>query len=160
MTASGLAKVGAGAILGLAIGYLFDPNRGRARRAQLRDQGRARLVREARAIRRRAHYEQGRITGLRHRVGAAPGRPPVDDHTLVDRIRSQTLGRMPELAHHISVDATDGVVTLRGQLDRPSDIERVVDAVADTPGTARVVNLLHLPGEVAANKTDAADVRS
>ncbi len=160
MIASGVAKVGAGVLLGLGIGYLFDPNRGSARRAQLRDQTRARLRREARAISRRAHYQQGRIAGIRHRVAAGPDRPADDDHTLVDRVRSQTLGRMPELAHRISVDAAGGMVTLRGQLDTPSDIDRVVDAVANTRGTAGVVNLLHLPGEVAPNKADAMGARS
>jgi osmotically-inducible protein OsmY len=159
MTPSGLLKFGAGAVAGVSLGYLFDPERGRSRRALFRDQARARVAREARVLRRHARYQQGRAMGLRHRFGnASPS--PVDDRSLIDRVRSQTLGRVPELAHRMSVDAADGVVTLRGELQRPSDIERAVGAVERTPGVVRVQNLLHLPDEVAPNKADARAVSS
>jgi osmotically-inducible protein OsmY len=155
MNRSGMAKVGAGGALGLAAGYLLDPDRGRARRARLRDQTQAALRRDARRVGQRAHYERGRLAGVAHRFKHPDAGPPVDDRMLIDRVRSQGLGRMPELAHRISLDARTGVVTLRGQLDDGSQIARVRDAVSRVAGVERVINLLHLAGEAAPNKADA-----
>jgi osmotically-inducible protein OsmY len=155
MNTSGLAKVGAGGAIGLAVGYLFDPSRGRARRARLRDQTRAGLWRDARRVGQRARYARGRLVGVAHRLRRTPAGPPVDDRALVDRIRSQALGRMPELGHRINLVACNGVVTVRGQLEDRADIARVQDAVSRVPGVERVTSLLHLAGEVAPNKADA-----
>ena len=46
----------------------------------------------------------------------------------------------------ISINAEDGSVFLRGQVERAELIEAVDDAVARIGGVDRVVNLLHLPG--------------
>jgi osmotically-inducible protein OsmY len=79
---------------------------------------------------------------------------PEDDLVLVDKIRSEVLGRVVE-GPHLTIDANARVVTLRGQVaDREIalDIERRVRATA---GVADVVNLLHTPGTAAPNKLDA-----
>jgi hypothetical protein len=150
-----LVKVGAGgAAIGLAAAYLFDPHRGRAHRAQLRDRTRAHLRRDARRLGKRAHYERGRFGGIAHRL-AHPVADMADDRMLIDRVRSQALGRMPDLAHSITVDACNSVVTVRGQLDDRADIARVEHAIGRVPGVERVASLLHLPDEAAPNKADA-----
>jgi osmotically-inducible protein OsmY len=65
------------------------------------------------------------------------------------------LGRMPDVAKHISVDAAKGAVTLRGQLDDREAIARLESAVRRVDGVREVVNLLHLPGEPPPNKEAA-----
>lgn len=150
-----IGKVLAAAAGGAGLAYLFDPDRGRTRRARLRDQALATWRRDVRALERKANFERGKLEGMTHRATHRGEREPASDQVLVDKIRSEALGRAPELAHRISIDACKGVVTLRGQLDTPEDVARVEALVAPVSGVQRVVNLAHLPGEAAPNKADA-----
>jgi osmotically-inducible protein OsmY len=143
------AGVGAGAA------YLMDPDRGRARRAKLRDKSRSIARREMRTVERKAHYAQGRFEGVRHRLSDRQPHLPESDQVLVDKVRSEVLGRRPEFTSHVNVEAFGGVVTLRGQLADRSDIEELEAGVKAVPGVNRIVNLLHTPGEVAPNKAEA-----
>ena len=157
MSRSGMVlKLGAAAALGYGVAYFSDSGQGRGRRARLRDQARSRLGRAEQGLERRARYERGRVDGVLHRL-RPPGHGPAgdDDRTLSDRVRSQALGRMPELAHRITIDVSAGEVTLRGQLDDGVDILRVENEVKQVGGVQRVVNLLHLEGEAAPNKAEA-----
>jgi osmotically-inducible protein OsmY len=81
--------------------------------------------------------------------------PPANDHVLVDKVRSEVLGRMPDVEHRVSVDASNRVVTLRGELDDAAVATRLEAAVRGVPGVDDVVNLIHGPGEAAPNKADA-----
>jgi BON domain len=155
MIGAGLTKLALAAAAGAGVAYLFDRDRGRARRARLRDQARAKLRREVRDLERHARHERGRVEGLVHRATHRHPTPPENDHVIVDKIRSEVLGRMPDVAHHISVDAAKGVVTLRGQLDDREAIARLEGAVRRVDGVREVVNLLHLPGEPPPNKEAA-----
>ena len=151
----GLVKLGAAAAAGWAGAYLFDPSRGRARRAQLQDQARAQLRRVERRLEGRAEYERGRLHGARHRLGRSGPSPAPDDGVLRDRVRSEALGRLPDLARRVTIDVSGGEVTLRGQLDDGVDILHVEREVARVAGVERVVNLLHREGEPAPNKAEA-----
>jgi osmotically-inducible protein OsmY len=148
-----LIKVGAAAAIGWFAAYIFDRDRGRARRARLRDQL-ARRGRQARQmVGRKARYSRGRLQGTAHRLTPGSGSPPADDHVLADRIRSQVLGPMHE--HNVNVDVVDGVVSLRGEVaeaDERAELEKRIRRVA---GVAEVRNLLHEPGSPAPNKADA-----
>jgi len=147
------AAAGAGAI------YLLDPDRGRARRARLRDRSTSMLRREMRAVERRAHYQRGRLEGVRHRVTHPNGeQPPENDQVLVDKVRSEVLGRWPGSRRMVNVDACKGTVTLRGEVDDPALVAGLERDVAAVNGVESVVNLLHAPGEVAPNKVDARRV--
>jgi hypothetical protein len=154
MRGAGFVKLSLAAAAGAGAAYAFDPARGRRRRAQMRDRGGALLRREVRAVERQAHYGRGKATGLIHRVRQGAPHVPDDDMTLVDKVRSEALGRMVD-GPHLTVDACERVVTLRGQVaDRELAlaIEREVRAV---PGVDDVVNLLHVPGVPAPNKVSA-----
>jgi BON domain len=154
MRGAGLAKLSLAAGAGAGLAYAFDPARGRRRRAQMRDRGGALVRREMRAVERQAHYGRGKATGLVHRIVDRSPHVPEDDMTLIDKVRSEALGRVVD-GPHLTIDACDGVVTLRGQVtdsETALDIEGEVRAV---PGVADVVNLLHVPGVPAPNKADA-----
>jgi hypothetical protein len=154
MWGAGLAKLSLAAAAGAGLAYAFDPARGRRRRAQMRDRGGALVRREKRAMERQAHYGRGKATGMVHRMVDRSPHVPEDDMTLLDKVRSEALGRVVD-GPHLTIDACDRIVTLRGQVpDRETalDIEREVRAVA---GVADVVNLLHVPGVAAPNKVDA-----
>ena len=69
-----------------------------------------------------------------------------DDATLADKVRSEALRRTEISAEGVSVNVQDGVVQLRGELERPELIDELVDRVRSVQGVRDVENLLHLPG--------------
>jgi hypothetical protein len=156
MWGASLVKLTCAAAAGATAAYLFDPARGRRRRAELRDRGRAALRREVRAVERHASYGKGRAEGIVHRWTHPHPQPPEDDHTLVDKIRSEVLGPLVG-GPHLTIDANKGVVTLRGEVRDRQAIEHIAREVRATPGVTEVVNLLHTPGTPAPNKLDALE---
>jgi BON domain len=144
--------------LGAAATYYLDPDRGRARRTQLRDQAVALARKGRRAVERKLRYERGQLQGVAHRVTHPIPAPPADDRALADRVRSEVLGRLD--GDDLTIDVVDRVVTVRGQVadtERAAEIGRRIGKVA---GVADVVNLLHPPGTPAPNKQAARSTGS
>jgi osmotically-inducible protein OsmY len=143
--------VGAG--LGAIAQYLLDTARGHARRARLRDQASAAARRSARRMRHTAVQSvtttRGRARGLAHRL--VPSTEPVDDRTLVDKVRSEVFRRDRFARHVVNIDAFNGVVTLRGQLEDDAAIRDLVSAVGAVRGVRKVESLLHTPHTTAPN---------
>ncbi|HXF35971.1 MAG TPA: BON domain-containing protein [Actinomycetota bacterium] len=131
--------------IGALLSYLWDPDRGRARRVRLRDRaaGLGRRVRRRGARRgwKAISDARGLILRLRHRREEIPE----NDETLVQKVRSEVLGR-GDMPSGVTVGAERGVVSLRGQVQHPHDIRTLERAVRRVPGVRGVENLLHLPG--------------
>jgi osmotically-inducible protein OsmY len=142
-----------GALVGAVVEYLLDPARGHARRAGLRERSAAAVRRPVRRARRTASRNTAYLRGRAHRMGhrLSPSHPPVDDRTLVDRVRSEVFGRRRFHGLPVNVDAVDGVVTLRGQLDDKDAIRDLGAAVGKVTGVRGVENMLHTPDTVAPN---------
>lgn len=142
-----------GGLIGAVAEYLLDPARGHARRAGLRERSAATGRRTVKRARRTATRNAAYLRGRAHRVGHRLSRshPPADDRTLVDRVRSEVFGRRRFGHLSVNIDAVDGVVTLRGQLDDPATIRDLAVAVGKVGGVRRVENLLHTPDTVAPN---------
>jgi hypothetical protein len=147
----------AGLLTGMGVGaaamYFFDPDRGRGRRTRARDKLVAKQRQMRRERERAVRYQEGVMQGLAHSRG--PERPPADDHTLADRIKSELGPRLH--GEHVSLDVADGVVELRGELENEAMIEDLVLSVSQVPDVSMVVSLLHLPGRPAPNKADALE---
>jgi hypothetical protein len=77
----------------------------------------------------------------------APENPfPPNDVTLARKVESE-LFRDPDFPKgQINVNAEGGVIVLRGEMDRPEQINAIEAAVRSIPGVRAVENLLHLPG--------------
>jgi hypothetical protein len=146
-----LAALGAG----MGIAYFFDPRLGRTRRAKARDQikaaGRHGARRLGRWGRRMSAGTHGRWMQITHRSEAPKD---FDDVTLAHKVESEVLRHD---AHGITVNAEDGVVILRGEVDSPERMAKLANAVLKVPGVVGVENLLHLPGEPAPNKAKALE---
>jgi osmotically-inducible protein OsmY len=153
MRGANLVKLIIAAAAGAALAYVFDPARGRRRRAELKDRGRATVRREVRAVERQASYGKGRAEGAIHKLRHPRPHVPEDDMTLVDKIRSEVLGRVD--GPHLTIDVNNRVVTLRGEVPDQRKAEQVEHEVRSTAGVIDVVNLLHQPGTPAPNKADA-----
>lgn len=155
-TPTGLASAAAGA----AAAYLLDPAAGRGRRARLADRARGLPRRGARRTealaRKKVERARDRATGLAHELARdEEDLVPENEPTLVDKIRSEILGQERWQPHTINVDAAAGDVALRGQLDRPDQIEELVRRVREVPGVESVANYLHLPGTPPPNVEEA-----
>jgi hypothetical protein len=141
--------------------YYLDASSGRRRRARVRD----RLSHMRRVftrnmperIERRGRFFGGIAKGVRHNAAEfLPRRHAhVDDETLVARVRSEVLRNTHIKAGEIHVDAYEGCVTLRGQLEEPSDIRRMVERARHVEGVNEVRSYLHLPGTPSPNKAEA-----
>jgi osmotically-inducible protein OsmY len=132
--------IGAGAGAGLM--YLFDPNRGRARRAELESRAK-RLYREAgRTIDSLAKDMENRCEGMAAEAKHFLDQEPVDNTKLTARVRAK-LGRLVRHPHEITVEAEAGKITLTGEIDAAL-AGRLLTGVMAVPGVKDVENKLLL----------------
>jgi len=145
---------------GAAVAYLWDPDRGRSRRAQLRDQATARARRVGQDVDSKATHARSIAEGKLEQVRQSEQAPPPDDATLVDKVRSEVLGSPEFQGHKVLVEACDGVVTLRGEVPEPALANTLEERVATVAGVQEVRNLLHEPEGSAPNKEEALEASS
>lgn len=145
-----IAVSGAGA----AAAYFFDPDRGRARRAQARDQGTAFLRRRQQDAERKARYQSNVAEGQAVQAAGLGVPRPEDDVEVVHAVK-QVLARIGVDTSDVTVESVEGRVTLRGQVDSRDSIARLEKAVSEAPGVTELQSFLHLPGTPAPNKATA-----
>ena len=136
------------ALGGAALAYFLDPQNGRRRRHQTRDQ----LLSLARHGTKRGRKlvnhvgSDARGTALRaaHAV-RKPAEVELDDATLVDKVESIVFRKHDVAKGQININAENGVVFLRGQVERPELVETLEARVRKVRGVKGVENLLHVP---------------
>jgi osmotically-inducible protein OsmY len=77
------------------------------------------------------------------------GRSAVDDVTLAQQVESELSREQHPAKGRISVNAANGVVQLRGEVEQPELIDELVQRAHSVQGVREVENLLHLPGQEA-----------
>jgi osmotically-inducible protein OsmY len=139
-------------LTGAVSAMLLDPARGRSRRAQLVDRGRAMLNRSGRRAERMARGVSANATALAARASAALAEPAeLDDNsvTLAARVESE-LFRDPSIPKGaLNINAENGIIVIRGELPDGEMRDRIESSVRRIPGVWEVHNLTHLPGEPA-----------
>jgi hypothetical protein len=138
-----------GMTVGALLAYFVDPKSGRRRRHTARDRATSRVRRGERRAAARARRTRSHAVGVARRTfnAARPRRrEPFDDVTLARKVESELYRRARVPKGHISINAEDGFVFLRGVMDRQDDIERVEIATRQIKGVRDVENLIHLPG--------------
>ena len=139
-----------GAIAGAVAAFLLDPQRGKARRAQLVDRAGA-MARDAgqsleRGARQIGSTVEGKASALRN---GGNGEPMPNDAALAMKVESE-LFRDPDVPKgDININVEQGVVVLRGEVADAGMSERLENAARAISGVWEVENLLHLPGEPA-----------
>jgi hypothetical protein len=134
-------------LIGALIEYLLDPRGGRRRRRTARDRTVATIRRTEHRAAVRARRAESRATGNVRRVLARRRhREPLDDVTLTHKVESELFGRAHVPKGHIDVNAEDGIVFLRGVVEREEEIARIGEAARAIDGVRDVENLLHVPG--------------
>lgn len=146
---------GGGVVAGTLLEFFLDPRSGRRRRHTARDRTRARLRRGERRAMVGARRAESRAAGFARRtVNARRGHPePVDDLALAQKVESQIYRLADVPKGHISVNAEDGVVFLRGTTEHTSEMVRLVEAARSIDGVKAVESLIHTPGTPAPQST-------
>lgn len=130
--------------------YLFDPNRGRSRRAKLSDKA-ASLYNESGYYASKVQRDlRNRATGV---VASAKAKltheDEVADQKLEARVRAK-LGRVTSHPHAIHVRAENGCVTLEGPV-LAKEVNGLLSDVRSVPGVSEVQNRLQAheePGNI------------
>lgn len=135
-------SLGVAAAMGAAAAYLFDPDRGRLRRAKLSDQTRARTRAAMETVKSKAEYQKGAAKGILHDI-AEPLRAEgnYDDNTLLQKVRSEVIGHWPD-NESIEVDITEGAVRVSGAIDNARDRKRLIRMIKDVDGVDLVEDRL------------------
>lgn len=130
-----------GASLGAGLMYFLDPDRGRRRRALMRDKS-VRWSRKTRQFVDNASRDmQNRANGMGSTaLSSMQPTPPVSDRILAERVRSK-LGQVSRHPSAIDVHAIDGVVTLSGPV-LEDEFDGISHAVASVPGVTQIFNRL------------------
>jgi osmotically-inducible protein OsmY len=140
----------AGAI-GAAIAYFFDPDNGRRRRKIVGDKT-GKYFRQAG---RQAQGVGAQATGLKEKAThlRAQEKPQPDDVTLARKVETEIFRDADVPKGRINVNAEDGVVYLRGEVE-PDRIEELASKARSVQGVVGVENLLHAPGQEAPAKPE------
>jgi len=121
--------------------YLYDPNRGKARRAMLQNKAASLAKRTSQDLAGRAEDLVHRAKGVAARTAASLACcPEVEDAVLEGRVRSH-LGRVTEHAHAVETAVKDGVVTLQGVLPEAERLQ-VITEISKIPGVKDVLDWL------------------
>jgi hypothetical protein len=131
---------------GAAMAYFLDPQNGRRRRHQSRDQLLSLVRHGTKRGRKLVHHATSDAAGQARRAAHAI-RPSteieLDDATLVDKVESIVFRNHDLPKGQININAENGVVFLRGQVDRPELVDALEARVRKVQGVKGVENLLH-----------------
>lgn len=128
-----------GLMLGAGLMYLFDPDRGRRRRALLRDQfvhGASEADRLRGHTASSARHLRNRTRGLLAETRAGLRDEQVEDSVLEGRLRAE-LGRLVQPVGDLRAEVLDGAVRLTGTVDE-ADESRIVEGLRHVPGVRYV----------------------
>jgi osmotically-inducible protein OsmY len=136
------------AIGGAALAYFLDPQNGRRRRHQTRDQLLSLARQGTKRARKLVHHASSDAAGQARRAAHALRSPEdveLDDATLVDKVESIVFRKHDLPKGQININAENGVVFLRGQVEDTELVETLEERVRKVRGVKDVENLLHTP---------------
>ena len=143
------------AALGAALVYFFDPQNGRRRRAQAKDRIPAFFRGKARHAERLGRTAQAQAYGVTQKVKhrKEEDKPQPDDVTLARKVETEIFRDAEVPKGQINVNAENGVVVLRGEVEEPELIRDLEQKTRNVQGVQEGENLLHTPGTPAPAKS-------
>lgn len=126
--------------LGAALMYALDPDRGKRRRARVRDKLVSATDKTADAVSATARDLRNRARGLY--ASTMSRSEPASDEVLVARVRSK-LGRVVSHPSAIEVSANQGQINLRGPILAP-ELNELLTTITQIPGVMKVDNQLEI----------------
>jgi len=128
--------------LGAALMYVLDPERGKRRRALVRDRAVRAVNRASDTLGVRSRDWRNRARGVAAQVKAMTQTEAVDDAVLEERVRAE-LGRSVSNPRPIDVTALAGTVTLCGPVVM-GELDDLLSAVRGVSGVVNVENRLEM----------------
>jgi hypothetical protein len=140
----------AAAVGGAAFMYFTDSQNGRRRRHVTRDRALSLTRHGARRGRKLVHHVSSDAMGYVERVKhARGGAEELDDATLVDKVESIVFRDRDLPKGQININAENGVVFLRGEVESPELVTALEERVAKVRGVRGVKNLLNASASTA-----------
>jgi osmotically-inducible protein OsmY len=134
--------------IGAGLAYFLDPDNGNRRRKmavqRIGAAGRTAQQRTERAASYAASEAAGTAQRVTHPVSSQE--PPGDDITLARKVETEIFRPEDAPKGKVNVQAVDGIVELRGEVDDARTIEEIVRKAESIPGVRGVENLMHTPG--------------
>ena len=127
--------------LGALIAYFFDPQSGRSRRAEARQRVPA-MFRRTTAKAGQAASSQATAVKAKAAHRKEAEKPQPDDVTLARKVETEIFRDAEVPKGKINVNAENGKVVLRGEVDEPSLIEDLEQRTKKVQGVREVENLL------------------
>jgi osmotically-inducible protein OsmY len=145
-----MKRFGLGALLGALGALFFDPATGKRRRHTLRDRTRGYTRRGVKRTARLGRGLAAETYGLVQKARHLRHEPKdYDDATLKAKVETELFRPEGAPKGKVNVNAQNGVVQLRGELDSNDMIEDLVHRTQRIRGVRDVENLLHVVGEQA-----------
>jgi osmotically-inducible protein OsmY len=142
-----MRRLGLGAVLGWILAWFLDPSNGRRRRAVTRDRTLAIARRSGRHTERFGRHVASDAYGLKQRAAHRHDEPKeYDDATLKSKVETELFRPADVPKGQIDVNAQNGVVQLRGEVDSEVLLGELVERARKIQGVKEVESLLHLPG--------------
>lgn len=135
--------------LGAGLMYLFDPDRGKRRRAMIRDQATVAFHEAGETVEKGMRDLTNRVSGQFMEAVNYFTPEQVSDDALTSRVRT-ALGRAVSYPHAVEVSVTDGAVLLTGHILQ-RDVERLLLTIGRMKSVRTIDNRLHehlAPGDV------------
>jgi BON domain len=136
---------GAGLGMGISVMYLVDPDRGKRRRALLRDKCVSATRKTGEVIEVTARDFTNRAQGIAASIQSRFTSAEADDAVLVDRVRSK-LGRIVSHPGAIEVASENGNVTLSGPI-LEAEVDSLLACVKAVQGVNELANNLEVHKE-------------
>lgn len=131
--------------LGAGLMYLFDPERGQQRRAQMRDKATDAANKATDTVNKFSEDMMNRTRDLGSELRARMKREPVEDSILVERIHA-AIGRLTSHPGAIQVEVQEGQVTLSGPI-LADEAQALIDRIENLRGVTGVVDQLERHAE-------------
>lgn len=130
-----------------ALAYFFDPRSGKGRRKQTADRIAAFFRRTGRRAERTGKAVAADTRGVAKKAAHVreQEKPQPNDAALAEKVQSEVFRDAEVPKGRINVNAEDGVVYLRGEVDSQEMVDRLVKATRDVQGVQGVESLLRVP---------------
>jgi len=130
--------------LGAALSYFFDPENGRRRRKLAADRLTSLTRRHGKRLVKGAVSQTHALKQRSTHLSEEP-KPQPDDVTLARKVETEIFRDADVPKGKINVNAENGKVVLRGEVDSPELIEDLVTKARKVQGVQEVESLLHTP---------------
>jgi hypothetical protein len=136
---------GAGVGIGTIVMYVLDPDRGKRRRALLRDKLASATKKTAEGVEITARDLRNRAQGIAANIKSRFTSVETDDAVLIDRVRSK-LGRLVSHSGAIQVASENGNITLSGPI-LEAEVDDLLTCVKAIQGVNHIANNLEVHKE-------------